>query len=243
MICQRCRTGIVSRLQQQHTIALSAPSYARQLPIQRSQFRNYSDGKPTVAATPPPPNPRQPVVGDITVPSAVSSATPGVSQPFSAAEGVHVDVNPGKPTKAAVERPPSSLAAGQRMNGLNYFKNKPDVVSLEDSEYPEWLWSLLDDTKKGKTERGGVDPNTLNKKQRKRYDKKMAARAATLPPTIPIHHHATDITPAAYNRSGAAPEDLIQAASESIEKRTEITRSAREARRKAIREDNFLRGL
>ncbi|PWY92698.1 hypothetical protein BO70DRAFT_357836 [Aspergillus heteromorphus CBS 117.55] len=242
MICQRCRTGIVSRLQQQHTITLSASSYARQLPIQRSQFRNYSDGKPTVSATPPPPTPRQPLVGDITVPSAVSSATPGVSQPLSTPEGVHVDVNPGKPTKTATERAPSKLTAGTKMNGLNYFKNKPEVLALEDSEYPEWLWSLLDDTK-GKTERGGVDPNTLNKKQRKRYDKKMAARAATLPPMIPVHHHATDITPASYNRTEAAPEDPLQAASESIEKRTEITRSARKERRKAIREDNFLRGL
>lgn len=71
----------------------------------------------------------------------------------------------------------------------------------------------------------------------------MAARAATLPPQIPVHHHATDITPAAYNRDDAVPEDLLAAAAESIEKRTEITRSARDARRKAIREDNFLRGL
>ena len=70
----------------------------------------------------------------------------------------------------------------------------------------------------------------------------MAARAATLPPQIPIHHHATDITPAAYNAE-AVPADLLEAAAESLDKRTEIRRSAREARRKGIREDNFLRGL
>ncbi|RAK84077.1 hypothetical protein BO79DRAFT_240729 [Aspergillus costaricaensis CBS 115574] len=242
MICQRCRTGILSRLQQPQTVTLSIPSRARQFPIQRSQFRNYSDGKPTVSSTPPPPTPRQPAGADITIPSAVSSATPGVSQPLSTPEGVHADVNPEKPKKAAVERPPSSCAAGQKMNGLNYFKNKPDVVALEDAEYPEWLWSLLDDSKKNKTATGGVDPSTLNKKQRKRYEKKMAARAATLPPQIPIHHHATDITPAAYN-ADAIPADVLEAAAESLDKRTEIRRSAREARRKGIREDNFLRGL
>lgn len=161
MICQRCRTGILSRLQQPQTVTLSIPSRARQFPIQRSQFRNYSDGKPSVSATPPPPAPRQPAGADITIPSAVSSATPGVSQPLSTPEGVHVDVNPEKPKKAAVERPPSSCAAGQKMNGLNYFKNKPDVVALEDSEYPEWLWSLLDDSKKNKTATGGVDPSSM----------------------------------------------------------------------------------
>ncbi|GIJ87431.1 hypothetical protein Asppvi_006337 [Aspergillus pseudoviridinutans] len=240
MICRRCRTSILSQLQPQPTVSWTASSCARQLPVQRSQFRTYSDGKPTVFATPPPPAPRQPVGGDITIPSAISSATPGVSQPLSTPEGVHVDVNPEKPVKVAAERTPSIAPAGTKLNGLNYFKNKPDVFALEDSEYPEWLWTLLEDGSKAKKE-GGVDPSTLNKKQRKRYEKKMAARAATLPPQIPVHHHANDITPAEYNREGA--EDLFALAAESIEKRTEITKSARDARRKAIREANFLRGL
>ncbi|KAE8144474.1 mitochondrial ribosomal protein L37-domain-containing protein [Aspergillus avenaceus] len=240
MICKSCRTSLLSRLQPQHTVALSASSCARQFPIHRSQFRNYSDGKPTVSATPPPPTPRQPAAADITIPSAISSATPGVSQPFSTPEEVHIDASTKK--KPAAERPPSSCAAGTTLNGLNYFKNKPDVVALEDSEYPEWLWSLLDDAKKQSKSEGGVDPSTLNKKQRKRYEKKMAARAATLPPKIPAHHHATDITPAPYNR-GDQEADLLSMAAESLEKRSEITKSAREARRKAIREDNFLRGL
>ncbi|KAI9927820.1 hypothetical protein ASPWEDRAFT_173471 [Aspergillus wentii DTO 134E9] len=241
MICQRCRTGILSRLQPQHTVAWSATSPARQLPFQRSQFRNYSDGKPTVSATPPPPTPRQPVAGDISIPSAISSAAPGVSQPLSTPDEVHVSVNPEKPTKSA-ERPPSSCQAGTKMVGLNYFKNKEDVFAREDSEYPDWLWSLLDETKGAKTEKGGVDPNTLNKKQRKRYEKKMAARAATLPPKIPVHHHANDITPASYNRSGEATDTLAEA-TDGLEKRGDITKSARESRRKAIREANFLRGL
>ncbi|KAL4765594.1 mitochondrial 54S ribosomal protein mL54 [Aspergillus foveolatus] len=234
MICQRCRSSILTRLQPQ--------TFATPLSIsQRVQFRSYSDGKPTVSATPPPPKPRQPIGDDITIPSAISSATPGVSQPLSTAEGVHVDVNPTKATKP-VERPPSSCPAGTPLAGLNYFKNKPEVVALEDSEYPDWLWSLLDSTNK-EAKKGGVDPSTLNKKQRKRYEKKMAARAATLPVQIPLHHQATDITPAHYNRNGELSGDLLQEAAESQEKRSEITKSAREARRKAIREANFLSGL
>ncbi|KAL4782041.1 mitochondrial ribosomal protein L37-domain-containing protein [Aspergillus varians] len=238
IICQRCRSSVLNRLQHQTLTSSLGVS-------PRSQFRNYSDGKPTVSATPPPPKPRQPIGGDITIPSAISSATPGVSQPLSTPEGVHVDVNPTQPAKAAkaaVERPPSSCIPGTQLSGLNYFKNKPEVVALEDSEYPEWLWSLLDSSKK-EAKKGGVDPSTLNKKQRKRYEKKMAARAATLPVQIPIHHQATDITPATYNRDGKVPEDLLVEAAESLETRSEITKSAREARRKAIREANFLSGL
>ncbi|KAI9374744.1 mitochondrial ribosomal protein L37-domain-containing protein [Aspergillus egyptiacus] len=239
MICQRCRSSILTRLQPQTFTSVGASS------LHRIQFRSYSDGKPSVTAPPPPPKPRQPIGENITIPSAVSSATPGVSQPLSTPEGVHVDVDPTQPTEAVkpqVERPVSSCPAGTVLDGINYFKNKPDLVALEDSEYPDWLWTLLDNPKK-EVKTGGVDPNTLNKKQRKRYERKMAARAATLPPVIPVHHQATDITPAPYNRGEEAPSDLLQEAAESLEKRTEVTKSAREARRKAIREANFLRGL
>ncbi|KAL2829738.1 mitochondrial ribosomal protein L37-domain-containing protein [Aspergillus cavernicola] len=238
MICQRCRSSILTRLQHQtFTPSLRASSLQ-----QRIQFRNYSDGKPTVSTTPPPPMPRQPIGDDITIPSAT---TPDVSQPLSTPQDVHTDVDPTQPAKAAkpaAGRPESYCTPGTKLNGLNYFKNKPEVVALEDSEYPEWLWSLLDNPNK-EAKKGGVDPSTLNKKQRKRYEKKMAARAATLPPVIPIHHQATDITPATYNRGAEASADLLVEAAESLEKRSEITKSAREARRKAIREANFLRGL
>ncbi|KAL4926993.1 mitochondrial 54S ribosomal protein mL54 [Aspergillus undulatus] len=235
-ICQRCRSSILTRLQQQTLTSPLAVS-------QRIQFRNYNDGKPSVSATPPPAAPRQTIGDGNTIPSAISSATPGVSQPLSTPDTVHVDVDPTAKTTKPVERPPSSCVPGTKLEGLNYFKNKPDVFAKEDSEYPEWLWSLLDGGSNKEAKKGGVDPNTLNKKQRKRYDKKMAARAATLPVQIPIHHQATDITPASYNRNGEVPADLLAEATESLEKRSDITKSAREARRKAIREANFLSGL
>lgn len=162
MICQRCRTGILSRLQPQSSIVSSAPSCTRQLPIQRSVFRNYStDGKPTVSAPPPPPSPRQPVAGDITVPSAVSSATPGVSQPLSTPEGIHTDVDPEKPTKSESKHVQSSCPGGTILQGLNYFKNKPNVIAREDSDYPDWLWTLLEDSKSAKKSEGGVDPSSM----------------------------------------------------------------------------------
>ncbi|KAL3455262.1 mitochondrial ribosomal protein L37-domain-containing protein [Aspergillus heterothallicus] len=240
MICQQCRSSILTRLQHQTV----ASSYRATSQLQRIQFRSYSDNAPTVSATPPPPTPRQPIDKDITIPSTISSATPGVSQPLSTPEGVHVNVDPTQLSKAAkkIERSSSSVEAGRTLLGLNYFKNKPDVLAMEDEEYPEWLWTLLDNPNK-EAKKGGVDPSTLNKKQRKRYEKKMAARAATLPPQIPVHHQATDLTPADYNRAEKASGDLLNEAADSLEKRSKITKSARLARRKAIREDNFLRGL
>jgi large subunit ribosomal protein L54 len=141
-------------------------------------------------------------------------------------------------------------------------KNKPEIFALEDSEYPDWLWTLLDDSKKQSTaETGGVDPSSkrisyglqfrhfltpltaLNRKLRKRHEKKMAALAASLPRKIPLHEQSIDITPAPYNRADAGPKDPLAEAAASLEKMSEITKSARDARRKGIRESNFLRGL
>lgn len=164
MICRRCRTSMLSRLQQQQAVTWSSPMPTRQLPILRSQYRSYSDNgpNPDVAAPPPPPTPRQPAAGDTTAPSAVSSATPGISQPFSTPSGVHTEARPNAATKPAVERPPSSCPAGTKMNGLNYFKNKPDVFAKEDSEYPDWLWDLLgESSNQSKTEKGGVDISSM----------------------------------------------------------------------------------
>ncbi|KAG5359652.1 54S ribosomal protein L37 [Yarrowia sp. C11] len=39
---------------------------------------------------------------------------------------------------------PSSVAAGTVLKGCNVRKNGQDPVALEDSEYPQWLWDILD---------------------------------------------------------------------------------------------------
>ncbi|EEB06656.1 ribosomal protein subunit L37 [Schizosaccharomyces japonicus yFS275] len=48
---------------------------------------------------------------------------------------------------APLFRPPSSTVAGTIMKGLSIHKNEPDPVAKEDNEYPDWLWTLLDETK------------------------------------------------------------------------------------------------
>lgn len=158
MICQRCRTSILSRIHQ-HTIVPSSSARQPTLRLPWTSTRNYSDGKPSTAPSPPS-QPRQPVAGDSTAPAAVSSATPGVSQPLSTPEGVHTDAAPEKATKKSSQRTVSSCAPGTKLLGLNYFKNKPDVFALDDSEYPKWLWGLLEH-KADKTATGGVDVSCM----------------------------------------------------------------------------------
>ena len=81
----------------------------------------------------------------------------------------------------------------------------------------------------------------MNKKQRKKHEKKMAAIAAAQPRTIPLHEQSIDITPAPYNNANVSEQ--VDPATAGVKARSDITKSARAARRKAIKEDNFLRGL
>ena len=41
----------------------------------------------------------------------------------------------------------SSAPKGTVLKGINYMKDGKDPVALDDSEYPEWLWDLLDEKK------------------------------------------------------------------------------------------------
>lgn len=38
----------------------------------------------------------------------------------------------------------SGTPAGTVLKNINFMKNRPDPIAKEDSEYPEWLWSMLD---------------------------------------------------------------------------------------------------
>lgn len=71
----------------------------------------------------------------------------------------------------------------------------------------------------------------LTKKQRTKYDRKQSKLRANIAPSIPVHEQSIDLT--------GPGDDAIT----SLEKRQEIVKSSRVARRKCIREDNFLRGL
>ncbi|OMJ08813.1 54S ribosomal protein L37, mitochondrial [Smittium culicis] len=38
----------------------------------------------------------------------------------------------------------SSVAKGTVLKGINYKVDQPEIIAMEDSEYPDWLWKLLD---------------------------------------------------------------------------------------------------
>ncbi|KAK2806977.1 hypothetical protein FQN51_005780 [Onygenales sp. PD_10] len=222
MLCQSCRTSLLHRLPFRHqtTASLQASRCAALLP-RRQIFRQYS----TPAAETP-------------AAAAQSQSAPSIGLPGVAAPTAESAAAASK--AATAPRILSGTPAGTKLKGLNYMKNKPEVFALEDHEYPDWLWGLLDDAKaKGKGD-GGVDVSTMNKKQRLRHEKKMAAKAAAEPRKIPLHEQAIDITSADAVAQSSEPLHL---ATDSINSRSEITKSARVARRKGIQEANFLSGM
>ncbi|EEP76566.1 predicted protein [Uncinocarpus reesii 1704] len=211
MLCSRCRTHLLSRLPFSRGASSLPPSRNARL-NSTTQQRTYST----------PTNPTQ-------APAAENSASGDANEATVT-------------TTAASPKASSSVPAGTRLIGLNYFKNKPEILAKEDSEYPDWLWKLLDDpTAKAKSGAGSVDVSTLNKKQRKRHEKKMAALAASKPRVIPLHEQTVDIIPA--DAVTADAEKNYDVAATGIEAREAINKSARLARRKAIKEANFLKGL
>ncbi|KAG8712422.1 hypothetical protein FRC11_000193 [Ceratobasidium sp. 423] len=52
-------------------------------------------------------------------------------------------------TSATPKAPTSSCPANTNLAGLTWLKGQPPVLALEDSEYPAWLWTLLDEKKPG----------------------------------------------------------------------------------------------
>ncbi|CAE6436213.1 unnamed protein product [Rhizoctonia solani] len=53
------------------------------------------------------------------------------------------------PTSTSPKAPISSCPANTNLTGLTWLKSQPPVLALEDSEYPAWLWTLLDEKKPG----------------------------------------------------------------------------------------------
>lgn len=71
----------------------------------------------------------------------------------------------------------------------------------------------------------------LSRSAREKYLKKQEKLLKTLPKKIPVHEQSRDLT---------QPGD---SADVSRERRLEVVRSSRGARRKSIKEENFLRGF
>lgn len=133
MICSCCRLTLLTRLRFLQSSSVSSLRYAS-----------------TVPATPN--------AAPIQAPASIAveganpvhlSRTAGVSQPLSEP---HTPSTLTAKTGASKEskkpaRVKSSVPAGQILRGLGYTKAQPQILAKEDHEYPEWLWTLLDDGK------------------------------------------------------------------------------------------------
>lgn len=77
---------------------------------------------------------------------ASGTPTKDSSSPVSASPAEPCLV-PGPPRPAGASGRPrlkSGTPTGTILKNINFYKNKSDPVALDDSEYPDWLWTLLD---------------------------------------------------------------------------------------------------
>ncbi|OQO06094.1 hypothetical protein B0A48_08682 [Cryoendolithus antarcticus] len=143
--------------------------------------------------------------------------------------------------KVAPPRMPSSVPAGTLLKGLNYIKGKQDPVALEDEEYPEWLWSVLEKAQKSDGAAAGGDENDLfskSKKQRQRAAKSLRKRALLHPedmvPKVPLYEQSVDLPKG---------DGSVKGALEAGEAREGLTKAMRGERRRVIKEKNFLKAM
>ncbi|KAJ4505411.1 hypothetical protein HRR83_008381 [Exophiala dermatitidis] len=220
MICSSCRRSLLTRIRYPPPSSLFSIRPASTVPA-----------TPNAAPTQAPPS--------IAIEGANpvhSSKTAGISQPLSephtpsTSSAKTGSSSSSKDTGKKPAKVKSSVPGGEILKGLGYTKAQPNILAKEDHEYPDWLWTLLDDNKMA-TGETKVDLSAMTKKQRARYEKQQEKLLKDLPVTIPPHEQSADLT-----RPG---DDAVT----SLQRRHEITKSARAARRKAIRESNFLKSM
>lgn len=142
MICNRCIRAAVRYTRDVSGLASQAPQLTR---------RNLSSTSRTPASVSPnaatQAAPRQGPPSSSHNPSAATSTS--AAQPFStplspSPKNQDLPTPPAKPSQVPV-LVKSSCPAGTVLKGLNFIKGKQDPVALEDSEYPTWLWGILND--------------------------------------------------------------------------------------------------
>lgn len=146
MICQRCLHRVIRQ-----TGSATSP------PAQRARFSHFSrrlsqTTAQAAATTNPRPNDH---------PAATSN--PGVAQPFSTPLSYSPSEGDAAAQQSSPKLPSSSVHAGTVLKGLNFMKNAQDPVALEDSQYPDWLWTVLERKKSNDSSNAAVDANLFGK--------------------------------------------------------------------------------
>lgn len=213
MICSSCRRCLLARISKLQPSSIIQTSIRTVATVPATNNAAPSTPPPsTTNSTSAPPNPSL------------------QNQPFSEPFFPNQSQTQPAPKASKPRKLTSSCAGGTSLASINYLKQPPKpLVALEDHEYPEWLWTLLD--KKDGSADGGIDVASMTKKQRAKYEKKMAKVRATMEKPVPLHEQSKDLL-------GPDASALEFSAAQK-----ELTKSMREARRKQIREANFLRSM
>ena len=231
MICQRCTRR---------------SSY--KLITQRPIMRTIATSPPFTAPSDPPP-------------ATSTSAAQPFSTPFTPSPTKTPGIPPGSGSLGQESMVKSSVPVGTLLKGLSYMKGQEAPLAREDSEYPSWLWGLLGTGSKdvkADEEAGdafGVYPSLIcfhpidfshwfpettakSKKQRRLASK--AARALKaggheMQQTIrvPLEEQSIDLP------AGMGLEETRRAQGA----REDLNTAMRRARRKKIKESNFLKSM
>jgi large subunit ribosomal protein L54 len=221
MICRRCLLRLSAR---RNTVAPTSRSF------------NQSTTAAAQAVTANTTTANNPRPHD--TPAALSTSA---AQPFSAGSipGIEPEVLKSSSKKEKIK---SSVPAGTVLKGINFIKGAQDPIALEDEEYPDWLWSALEQKKDtNKAEEIEGDLFAKSKKQRQRAAKAMRkaekfrqAHPELMEPKVPLYEQSIDLPAGDGSAEGARMAERA---------RNELTKSLRAKRRAKIKEDNFLRTM
>ncbi|KAL9054956.1 MAG: hypothetical protein Q9162_003811 [Coniocarpon cinnabarinum] len=221
MICARCLRRATSLLSTTTSASQIATSRSARSLTSSALLRDSKTASPNAATQSTPQRER---------PAATSTSA---AQPFSAKDTPSPSTVGTSSSPAASDPPPtpkSCVLAGTPLRGLNYMKNGSDPIALEDHEYPDWLWTLLDEPKSTEAAADTKDPRLFAKSARSRRAANKRARKAAMEKgegeelQVPIYEQSVDL-------EGGEEE------------RRELSRRMREKRRQGIKERNFLSSM
>ncbi|KAF2799112.1 hypothetical protein K505DRAFT_371211 [Melanomma pulvis-pyrius CBS 109.77] len=227
MICRNCLRAAARR---------QIPKFSSsQTPRFLSSSLALHNANPISASTAPPPTPQTTPPNSTSTPPAVPNSSANAQ---ALGEALAPPAKKGSKESGKSHLVKSSIAAGTPLKGLNFLKNQSDPIAMEDSEYPAWLWTVLEkQEKKGEAAAAG-DLFSKSKKQRrvaaKRLRKEQLANPGLLVPKIPIYEQTIDLP---------AGDGTVEGAMMAAGAREELRKAMRTKRRATIKENNFLRAM
>ncbi|KAM0802342.1 mitochondrial ribosomal protein L37-domain-containing protein [Usnea florida] len=177
-------------------------------------------------------------------PATSTSAAQPFSTPFTPSPSKTPGIPPSSGTtpESAPKGPAhasSSVPAGTPLRGLGYIKGQEGPLAKEDSEYPDWLWGLLE-PKQGALNADGVVGDAFAKSKKQRRLAAKAARAldsgshdSSQAVQVPLEEQSIDLP---GGMGGAEGQEAFKA-------RGELTKAMRSARKRKIKESNYLKSL